>query len=456
MNQPLFPLEECRPPLLPSEEGPAPASVESASRPEVPGVPRLERANRRQMAFLPLCLDELLESGHRARGVWAYVEGLDLSAFYRPIRAVQGHDGRPAIDPKILLALWLYATLEGVGSARKLERLTQEQGAYLWLCGGVTVSYHTLSDFRTAHLEALDELLTESAAVLMRAGVAELRRVAQDGMRVRASAGAASFRREGTLERCREEARAQVARLKQELEADPGRMERRERGARERAARERQARVEAALRELEQVRAQKKPAERKKARASTTDPEARVMKMADGGFRPGYNVQLATTTQGQVIVGVAVDNVGSDMGKLAPMVEEVEGRYQQTPEEWLADGNYAKKEDLIQVSPPAGPTTVYAPVQKPKKEGLDPHQPRQDDAVAVAEWRRRMGRPEAQEIYKERASTAECANAQARNRGLLQVAVRGARKVFAVALWFSIAHNLARALTLGVISAQGP
>jgi transposase len=408
------------------------------------------------MVFQPLCLDQMLRCDHRVRGVWSYVEHLDVSGFYGAIRAIEGHGGRPAIDPKILLALWLYATLEGVGSARKLERLTQEHYAYLWLCGGVTINHHTLSDFRTEHVERLDELLTESAAVLVHAGVAELRRVAQDGMRVRASAGADSFHRQEGLERCREEAREQVTRLKRELETDAASLERRERAARERAARERQARVEAALGELEKVRAGKKPEEREKARASTTDPEARVMKMPDGGFRPGYNVQLATTTKGQAIVGVSVDNVGSDMGKLAPMVEEVTQRHGQTPEEWLADGNFAKKEDLIQVSPPQGKTTVYAPVQKAKKEGVDPHQPRENDAPAVAEWRRRMGTPEAQEIYKERAQTAECVNAQARNRGLTQVGVRGARKVLAVALWFGIAHNLARALALGIPSASGP
>jgi hypothetical protein len=264
----------------------------------------------------------------------------------------------------------------------------------------------------------LDELLSQSVAVLMSQGLVDLNRVAQDGMRVRASAGAASFRRERSLKACLEEAREQVKRLREELEEDPAATSRRQQSARERAAREREARVEAALKQMPEVAAKKKTAEeRSEARVSTTDPEARVMKMGDGGYRPAYNAQLATDAQTQVIVGVAVTNSAADLGQMPPMVEQIEKRYARVPEEYLVDGGFAKKEDIEQVSTRAKPTTVYAPVQKPKKEERDPHQPRSGDSAAVAAWRVRMGTAEAKDIYKDRASTAECVNAQARNRG---------------------------------------
>ena len=419
---------------------------------EFAGNPRFQRPDRHQMELLPVDLDSLLPADHRARAVWTFVERMDLSVLYASIRAVEGHAGRAPIDPRILTALWLYATLDGVGSARALTRLCEHHHVYQWICGGVGVNYHTVSDFRTAHEGVLDELLTQSAAVLMSQGLVELNRVAQDGMRVRASAGAASFRREPSLKACLEAAREQVRRLRQELEEDPAATSRRQEAARERAAREREVRVEAALKQLPEVAAKKKQAEdRSEARVSTTDPEARVMKMGDGGFRPAYNAQFATDAQTQVIVGVAVTNSGSDLGQMPPMIAQIEERFERVPGEYLVDGGFAKKEDIEEVSSRAKPTTVYAPVQKPKKEDRDPHQPRPGDSVAVAAWRVRMGTAEAKEIYKERASTAECVNAQARNRGLRQFLVRGTTKVKAVLLWYALAHNLMRALALGAV-----
>jgi len=398
-----------------------------------------------QVEWRPVALDDLLGDEHRARAVWQYVEGLDLTPLYEPIRATEREAGRPATDPKILLALWLYATVDGVGSARALARLCEEHVAYQWLCGGVPMNYHTLADFRTAHVAYLDTLLTQSVAALMAEGLVELSRVAQDGMRVRASAGAASFRRRATLERCQAEAEAQVQALRGELDTEPAASTRRQRAARERAARERSARVAQALAHLPALEAKKAAAEQAKARASTTDPEARVMKMPDGGFRPAYNVQLATDTATQLIVGVDVINEGSDRGQLAPMVEQLEDRHQQPPAAMLVDGGFATFADIETVSPA---TTVYAPVPKPKDPTRDPYVPLPGDSPAVAAWRQRMGTPEAQAIDKERAATAECVNAQARNRGLLRLLVQGRVKVRAVALWYALAHNLMRTLAL--------
>ena len=186
------------------------------------GRPRLRRAERQQVVMHVASLDSLLPEDHRARLVWEYVEGLDLSELYEQIRAVEGGAGRDAMDPKILMALWLDATLDGVGSARQLAKLCEDHLAYRWICGGVSVNYHTLSDFRTAHPHLLDTLLTQSVATLMHEGLVTLHRVAQDGMRVRANAGAASFRRRPTLEECQSEARQQVESLRQELEENPG------------------------------------------------------------------------------------------------------------------------------------------------------------------------------------------------------------------------------------------
>jgi len=419
-----------------------------AQEPEPAGRPRLRRAERHQVVMQVASLDSLLPEDHRARLVWEYVEGLDLSRLYEQVRAVEGRAGRDAMDPRILMALWLYATVDGVGSARQLAGLCKDHVAYRWMCGGVSVNYHTLSDFRTAHPALLDDLLTHSVATLMQEGLVTLHRVAQDGMRVRASAGAASFRRRPTLEECQSQAQEQVESLRKELEEDPGASSRRQEAARQRAARERSERIAKALDQLAQIESKKKEQEREKARASTTDPEARVMKMADGGFRPAHNVQFATDTASQVITGVEVVNTGSDLGQMPPMVEQHQDRYGKAPEEMLVDGGFAKKEDIERVSSPEVGTTVYAPVQKPKKEDRDPHQPRPGDSATIGEWRQRMGTPEAKEIYKDRASTAECVNAISRNRGLRQFLVRGLEKVRAVALWFAIAHNLMRAVTL--------
>jgi hypothetical protein len=291
--------------------------------------------------------------------------------------------------------------------------------------------------------------------VLVAEDLVDLERVAQDGMRVRASAGAASFRRKPTLEEALEEARAQVEALRQEREDDPKAANDRQQQARRRAAEERAARVQAALDRLPEMEAKKKPDEKDKARCSTTDPEATVMKMANGGFNPAYNIQFATDTKSQVIVGVDVVTVGSDQGQMEPMVRQIEERHGKVPEEYLVDGGFAKKEDIEAVSAAETGCTIYAPVQKPKDPKVDPHAPHPGDSTVVAEWRQRMGTDEAKAIYKDRAATAECVNALARQRGLVQLVVRGLTKVRAVALWHALAHNVLRMVALRAAVANG-
>lgn len=439
----LFDIDEFRP-----EQIPPPDALP-------PGTPRLRWANRRQIEFRACAWNDLLPDDHQARVVWQFVEGLDVSPLLERIQSVVGEAGRSAIDPRILTALWLYATLRGVGSARELDRRCDANGEvpFQWICGGVSVNYHTLADFRTQHAEWLDGVLTRSVAALLEQELVEMDRVAQDGMRVRASAGASSFRRKPTLEECLADAEAQVEALKNELESDPSSASRREQSARKRAAEERHDRVKQALERIPEAEAKKKKDEKHKARVSTTDPEATVMKMGDGGFRPAFNVQFATDTKTQVITGVAVTNCGSDQGEMLPMVEQHQERYDEVPSEYLVDGGFAKKDDIEQLDPApddetSAGTTVYAPVQKSKKETRDPHQPREGDSPKIAAWRTRMGTDAAKQIYKERAATAECVNAIARNRGLRQFNVRGLAKAKAVILWYVIAHNLMRTVAL--------
>ena len=433
---------------LPEPESSADKSQESPG-----GDPRIQFAVRNQVELLMTDLDSLMAAEHQVRIVWAFVEKQDLSALYELIAARGSSPGRRAIDPRILMALWLNATLDGVGSARELDRRCTEDIGYRWLCGGVSVNYHTLSDFRVAHGAFLDALLTRNVASLLAEGLVELNRVAKDGMRVRASAGASSYRRKPTLEECLKEAQDQVERLRAEMEASPGEGTKRERAARERAARERLERVEQALARSEEIRAQKAEKDQEKVRVSTTDPEMPVMKMGDGGFRPAANVELAADTTSQVITGCDVTNRGTDQGEMAPMAEQHHERYGAYPGEILVDGGFAKKEDIDAVSVPEKGCTVYAPVPKPKDKGRDRYVPLPGDSKTVADWRRRMGTQEAKTIYRERAATAECVNAIARNRGLRQFTVRGLRKIQTVVLWYVLAHNLMRAHALRAIPA---
>ena len=429
------------------------------------GSPRLRTADRGQVELRAVSVDDLVAADHRVRLVWRFVEGLDLTPLYAEIKAVEGRPGHPPADPRILVALWLFATLEGVGSARHLARLCEEHIAFQWLCGGVGMNHKTLSDFRVGHGPALEVLLVDSFAALMAAGVAGLDRVAQDGVRVRASAGAASFRRHSTLRACHLRAKEEVERLRRELDADPGAVSRREAAARRRAAEDRERRVAealtvtAALQALQEEKACKRaaraagkgqpdggktPAEEpaeKEPRASTTDAQARVMKMADGGFRPAYNVQFAGDTRSGAVAGMAVDNVGSDMGKMAPMNDALAAAYGQRPAEHLADGGFARLDDIETLA--GNGVTAFVPVPAPKDNTRDRFAPRPDDPPGVADWRRRMGSEHAGAVYKERAATAECINAQARNRGLTRFLVRGMDKVKAVALWHALAHNMA-------------
>jgi transposase len=410
------------------------------------GAPRLREPKRDQIELRAMDIESLIGQDHPVRVIWAYVEGLDLSELEDRIKARGDRPGHPATSPRLLLALWLYATGDRVGSARALERLCNSHDAYRWLCGGVSVNYHMLADFRVGCTDLLDRLLAEHLAALAKAGLVDLDTLAQDGVRVRASAGAASFRREATLDRHLANAQAVVEELKHEVEARSDASNQRIQAAKERAARERSERVKAAQTALAEIKRQRQEREEergngkkpKEPRASTTDAEARVMKMADGGFRPAYNVQVASAAGEQIVVAVEICNTGSDRGLMRPMLQRLRALTGHFPERHLADGGFCSAEN-IEWAHREGIEVYCPPTQS--KHGTDPYQPRRGDGAGVLAWRARMASEAGKAQYKSR-SVCECIHARWRNWDLRQLTVRGMGKVRAVVLWHALTNNI--------------
>jgi transposase len=420
--------------------------------------PRLNKPERLQAEMRCESLDQRLDADHTARVVWQLVQGLDLSSLYQKIDAVEGAPGRNASDPQVLFALWLYASIDGVNKARELDRLCHEHRAYEWLCGHVPVNYHMLADFRVQHGALLKELQVESLAGLIAEGLVSLETAAQDGMRVRASAGTSSFRRLPSLEDAQRKAREHLDKLEQQSDAEAAEETLREQKARERAARERAERIAKAIEAAKQVaeqREKRKKGDGASARASTTDPDARNMKMGDSGFRPAYNVQLATDAESGIILNMDVVNDGTDAGQMKPMIDEIKESVGEAPKNLLTDGGFSTIAD-IEATTQAG-TTVYTPVKeeaKQKEAGKDPFTPKPKDSPTIADWRQRMGTDDAKKLYKLRAPTAELPNARLRNQGVYQMNVRGLAKVKAALWWHVLALNLMRALALRAARAK--
>jgi transposase len=413
------------------------------------GIPRLRVPCRDQAEMSWESLDERLDPDSQARVVWSLVAQLELDAWLRDIKAIEHHVGRNATDPRLLVALWVFATLKGVGSARELERLCTDHLAYRWLCGGVSVNYHMLADFRSQGGDKWDELLTQIVATLMSENLVTMQRVAQDGMKVRADAGKSSFRSGDRIKQFLEDARLQVETLKTLADSNPDELTKQQRAARDRAARERQARIEEAAKQCETLRQEREKSAKQsgrkptEARASITDPQARVMIFSDGGYRPGYNVQYATDTVSGIIVGVEVTNAGTDSEQMPPMLDQLETRYQRLPQEILVDGGFASL-DAIDATENRN-CVVYAPVKdldKQKKAGKDPYARKTKDTDATAAWRRRMGEEASKVLYRLRSQTAEWVNALCRNRGFRHMPVRGRTRCKMVATLYAITHNL--------------
>jgi transposase len=434
-------------PLLPHDQ-PEPTPEQAAKAPGR-GKPRLRVPHRGQVEFNWTSLDDRLDPDSQARVVWALVCRLDLDAWLADIKAIEGHVGRDATDPRLLVALWVFATLKGVGSARELERLCDNHLAYQWLCGGVSVNYHMLADFRSQGGQKWDALLTQIVGTLMASGLVTMERVAQDGMRVRADAGKSSFRSGERLKELLAEAEQQVEALQRLAETDPEELTNRQQAARERAAAERQARIDEAARQCDELRQRKE--ERNKgrkeksseARASTTDADARNIKFSDGGYRPAYNVQFATDTATGIVVGVDVTNAGTDSEEMPPMLDQLETRYDVVPDEMLVDGGFASLDAIDAIE--GRDCKVYAPVkdvEKQQEAGKDPYARKPHDTDNTAAWRQRMGTEVSRTIYKLRAQTAEWVNAMCRNRGFWRMPVRGRVKCRIVATVYAITHNL--------------
>lgn len=376
--------------------------------------------------------EDTLPPDHRARLVWRVLETLDLSAFTAKAKAVHGRAGRDVLSPSMLLTLWLYAISIGVGSAREIARRTKTDDAFRWIVGDQDVGHVTLSTFRVGHRAALEKLMTDVLGVLLHKGLVSLDRVAQDGTRVRASASAPSFRRGATLRECREQAALHVKAVMTDPDSEASEAER---SARIAAALDYQARVEAAIATVRTLRDEGK----EKPRASTTDADARVMKMPDGGFRPGYNIQLATAGSElggpRTIVGVRVTNAGSDMGSITPMLEDIKSRTGQLPRQLLADANHAKH-SCIEAAARAGVETVIA---IPKHEQCSTKRV----SPEVAAWRARMQTEEAKRAYRARAGLCELSNAHLKeHHGTASVLVRGLQKVTCVTLLGVVAANI--------------
>lgn len=420
------------------------------------GQARTKQPERHQIQMQFLSLDQWLDKDHRARVVWQYSQSVDLSEIYDQIDATQGNVGRDAIDPRILFALWMLATLEGFSSARRLAKLTTRDIPYMWICGGVSVNYHRLSDFRVDHRDLLEQIMVDSIGVLLHQKLITLETVAQDGMRVRASAGKSSFRSEQGLEKCLSRAQEHLDEIKANEADDPSGDQRRHEASAARLAQDKIDRIQSAQRELKILKEQRKKnglkKGRKEPRASVTDPEARNMKMGDGGFRPAFNVQFASDGDTRIVVGVDVLSVGSDNGQMAPMHQKLREDYATAPKEYLVDGGFSASKDITQLA--QGGTTVYGVIinaEKQIKEGKDPYSAKPRDTPEMVAFRKRMGTQEAQEKYSQRAGIAEFPNAECRNRGLTQFRVRGRLKAKAQTMWNILAHNFNRFCHLGYL-----
>lgn len=426
---------------LPEVEAPAPVG-----RGEV----RVSRPQRDQLGWEMVDLDQLITADHPVRLVASFVAGLNLAPLYDEIDARADTPGRDAIDPALLLSLWLYATIEGEGSAREIARLARSDHAYRWLCGGVGVNHHALSDFRSTKAALIDRLLTDSVTALVADGLVSLETLAHDSVKVRAAAGSGSFRRGDRLEVLRKQMEARVAALRAEADTDPAANAKRRRAARERAARdtlERVKRAQARLAELEKAqqkrrkkdRTDRKTGEDKAVRVSTTDPEARVLAFSSGERRPGYSLQVTGEPRTLVAVGLSVhDSV--DPGQVEPALDQVKARYGMSPTRFLADAGFCSKQDIA-AAHKRGVEAIIPSTNESRLGEAAYATTYKNSMPGIAAWRERMAKPEIKALYRLRCQI-ECVFAHMRNRGFRLLHLRGKEKVRGEALLHLLAHNM--------------
>ncbi len=432
------------------------------------GKARVVVANRAQLSWDLINPDGWLAPDHRARLVVGFVETLDLTVLYDKVEAREGSAGRPAADPAVLFALWLLATMDGVGAARELDRLTSQDLAYRWVACGVPVNYHGLAEFRVAHADVLDDLLTETLAAFMAERLFDADEIVVDGTKIKASAGKSSYKRAPRLDEAEAAARAGVAALKAEVDADPAASSKRTQAARARGLRQTQERIERARGKLAEIeaekaeRAKRSPKEvagQKEARASLTDPQARRMRCADGAVRASYNVQIAATTDHGFVTAIMATDRRNDSGLVRPMFEESEQRLGRPIKRVLADTGFAQVDDIAALgSRPEAPVGVYIHPPKDRTDVkpatlLVRQREREREPQTVKDWRQRMTTNEAEAIMKKRGRI-ERVNANFKNRGFGTLLVRGLAKVQAIGLWHALAHNLTIALRLRAMAAS--
>jgi len=432
------------------------------------GDARVVVANRAQLSWDLINPDGWLAPDHRARLVVGFVETLDLTVLYDKIEAREGTAGRPAADPAVLFALWLLATMDGVGSARELDRLTSQDLAYRWVACGVPVNYHGLADFRVAHADVLDDLLTKTLAAFLAEGLFDADEIVVDGTKIKASAGKSSYKRALRLDQAETAAKARVAALKVEVDADPAASSKRTQAARARGLSETQERIEKARAKLAEIEAEKakrakqspkEVAGQNEAQASLTDPEARQMRCADGAVRASYNMQIAATTDHGFVTAIMGTDRRNDSGLVLPMFEASEKRLGRPIKRVLADTGFAQVDDIAALSNrPETPVGVYIHPPRDRtdvkpKTLLVRRKQRENEPQTIKDWRQRMTTNEAEVIMKKRGRI-ERVNANFKNRGFGTLLVRGLAKVQAIGLWHALAHNLTIALRLRAIAAS--
>jgi transposase len=410
---------------------------------------KLKYAVRDQVEMQLDSLDQLLPPDHRVRELWAYVEQMDVSGLLANIVSFSGKAGAPAFDPRTLICLWLYATTDQVSSARKLARLCEEHLVYRWICGGEQINYHTLSSFRSDCGRTLEDLLVGTLAVLHDEGFLDLQQlsVSHDGMRVRASAGKGSMHRRGKVESSLEQAKIYYAQLQSAAnEEDSETANKRKRSARVRAARERVERLEESLKTLETLENNQRPRsdrEPREPRVSTTDPDAAMLRMANGGKDVSHNIQFTVENNTRVVTSVYIAEGSSDTGTLAPAMNEHQRLHGQLPNQVLADRGFFKYKDIAALERQG--TEVYLPDLYPKAKR---RYISKADRPYIEKWKQRIETPASKQFYKTRASTVEWVNACTRSQGLQQLVLRGRGKVWSIALWHALTHNIGRIFAL--------
>jgi len=322
---------------------PVPSDGGDGDECERAGEARLKVVDRAQMLLRTVDVERLIPEDHPARAIWEFVGQLDLTRYTEQVRSVAGAAGRPAFDPQLLVSLWVYSYSRGESSARAIERLCEHDPAYQWLTGMEGISAHTLSDFRVAHAEALRELFVQTLGLLSAEGLIPLERVMQDGTKVRANASSSGFRRKPRVEAYLEQAREAVETLEAQTEEESSRQIQ---GARKRARRERRERLESALKQFDKLKASKSRVDR----VSTSDPDARVMKQAEGGSAPSYNVQILTDAAHSLIVDIEATQAGSDYKQLTPAMERIEQTLQRTPDQVVVDGGYISSHNIVRMA----------------------------------------------------------------------------------------------------------